>query len=244
MDTKELDLINTKTIDYPQIGKITYKRNIRARRLAISIRSKTGVRVTIPGVLSFRSAESFVLSKSKWIIEKIEYFKEGAILFNSNTQFRTKKHSLRFVPSQTDRIKVVVKDPYINIIHPDNVDVSADLVQKAIVKGIELAYRIEAKELLPYRIEHLAKVHGFVYNKLSIKRATSRWGSCSAKNNINLSIFLMKLPDHLIDFIILHELCHTVHKNHGIRFWEKLNNITQGNAKALAKEIKNYRSGI
>lgn len=54
----------------------------------------------------------------------------------------------------------------------------------------------------------------------------------------------MKLPDNLIDYIILHELCHTIHKNHGPKFWEELDRKTLGNAKLLSKEVKKYRTGV
>ena len=106
-----------------------------------------------------------------------------------------------------------------------------------------MAYRKEAKQLLPERVAFLAKQDGFSYNNLSIKNIKSRWGSCSAKNNINLSIYLMKLPDELIDYVILHELTHTIHKNHGKDFWNYLDKIT-GKPKELAARIKKYRTGI
>jgi len=233
-----------KIVSYPEIGDITYKRNPRARRLSISINNSSGVKVTIPSTLSFRSAESFVLSKSKWIIEKVEYFSKREIKIIRSGVFNTRTHTLLFVPAVSDKILVKIKEQNINVIYPEHLDISNDQVQVAAKKGIENAYRIEAKEILPERVEILAKKFGFTFNKIGVKRTTSRWGSCSAKNNINLSIFLMKLPDELIDYIILHELCHTVHKNHGPTFWTALDRITEGNAKKFSKEVKRFRAGI
>ena len=88
-------------------------------------------------------------------------------------------------------------------------------------------------------MEILAEKFGFNYNKLFIKNLRSRWGSCSNRNNINLNLQLMRLPDKLIDYVILHELVHTEEKNHGEKFWAKLDAIT-GNAKVLAIEMKKY----
>jgi len=244
LDIKTIELIGSKIIDYPEIGKITYKRNIRARRLSISIRQTSGIRVTIPGTLSFRSAESFVLSKSQWIIEKVEYFNENSTKINQSGEYRTKKHTLIFIPTDSDIVKVRVKEPFINVYHPKQTQVSSTQVQLFVLKGIEHAFRIEAKEFLPQRVEYLASIHNFKYNKLSIKKTRTRWGSCSSNNNINLSIFLMKLPEHLIDYIIIHELCHTIHKNHGPQFWESLNQFTEGKAISLAKEVKKFRAGV
>ena len=233
-----------KTVTYPGIGNITYKRNSRARRLSISVKNSSGVKVTIPGALSFRSAESFVLSKSKWIVEKVEYFSSRETKFTQSGVTKTRNHTLEFLPINTDKIAVRVKLPSINVYYPESIEISNDQIQNAARKGIENAYRIEAKEILPPRVELLANKFGYKYSRISIKKATTRWGSCSARNNINLSIFLMKLPDTLIDYIILHELCHTVHKNHGPKFWAELDRITEGNAKKLSKEVRTYKAGI
>ena len=89
----------------------------------------------------------------------------------------------------------------------------------------------------------LADKFSFQYNKLSLKNIKSRWGSCSRKNNINLSIHLMRLPDHLIDYVILHELIHTVHHNHSAGFWNLLDDAS-GGAKRLDKELRKYRLSI
>lgn len=102
--------------------------------------------------------------------------------------------------------------------------------------------RQKALAYLPVRTAELARDHGFTYRRITIRRSRTRWGSCSAVNNINLSIFLMRLPSHLIDYVILHELVHTVHKNHSAVFWESLERHT-GNARALAKEIRKYSTG-
>jgi predicted metal-dependent hydrolase len=102
-----------------------------------------------------------------------------------------------------------------------------------ILRGRALAY-------LPRRTAELAAEHGFSYRRVTIRRSRTRWGSCSGVNNINLSIFLMHLPAHLINYVILHELVHTVHKNHSADFWKRLDHHS-GNARALAREIRKYR---
>ncbi|MGF1585739.1 MAG: M48 family metallopeptidase [Bacteroidales bacterium] len=103
--------------------------------------------------------------------------------------------------------------------------------------------RKRAADYLPGRTALLAKEHGFSYRRVSLRASRTRWGSCSAVNNINLSIFLMQLPPHLIDYVILHELVHTVHKNHGPDFWHLLETLT-GGARALAREIRKHRISL
>ncbi len=107
-------------------------------------------------------------------------------------------------------------------------------------KAAEESLRQRALEYLPGRTAMLAALHGFTYRRVSIRRSRTRWGSCSSVNNINLSIYLMELPVHLIDYVILHELVHTVHKNHSSLFWQLLDHHTK-DAKGLAREIKNHR---
>lgn len=105
--------------------------------------------------------------------------------------------------------------------------------------------RAEAKELLncaraylPVTIERLAKEYGFDYTSLRLTSARTRWGSCNSKNGISLSIFIMRLPIHLREFIILHELCHTRHLNHSEAFHALLNSCVDGKEKALNRELK------
>ena len=98
--------------------------------------------------------------------------------------------------------------------------------------------RRRAIEYLPSRIEELARQTNLKYNKLTLSVARTRWGSCSSENNISLSIFLMILPLHLIDFVILHELCHTVHHNHSKEFHATLNYLVSGREKIYIKELK------
>ena len=96
-----------------------------------------------------------------------------------------------------------------------------------------------AKEFLEGRIKELADKFGFVYNKITIRNQKTRWGSCSGKNNINLNMQLMNIPNHLIDYVLLHELVHTIVKNHSLLFWITLDRYV-GNAKAIDKELKKY----
>jgi hypothetical protein len=86
----------------------------------------------------------------------------------------------------------------------------------------------------------LAQKHGFQVNKINIRNNKRNWGSCSARNNISLNLQMMKLPDELIDYILLHELVHTKIKNHGLLFWQKLDELTGSKARELSKQVRRY----
>ena len=78
--------------------------------------------------------------------------------------------------------------------------------------------RRQAKAELPPRLSELASRYGFAYNRVSIKHNATNWGSCSARKNINLNLSIMRLPRVLQDYVLLHELCHLRHQDHGHAF--------------------------
>ncbi|WP_307756564.1 YgjP-like metallopeptidase domain-containing protein, partial [uncultured Alistipes sp.] len=100
--------------------------------------------------------------------------------------------------------------------------------------------RRAAKADLPARIERLSCLTGLKYTKLTIRASRTKWGSCSGRNNISLSLFLMTLPEHLRDYVIIHELCHTVHHNHSPKFHALVDRLVGGNEKALNRELRAF----
>lgn len=100
--------------------------------------------------------------------------------------------------------------------------------------------KIRAKEYLPNRLAFLAERFSFSYGRVTVRVLRSKWGSCSGENNISLSVFLMKLPPVLIDFVLIHELCHTVHHNHSANFHALVNRCTQSREKEIHSLLKGY----
>lgn len=100
--------------------------------------------------------------------------------------------------------------------------------------------RRAAKADLPQRLERLARQTGLHYTGVTIRAARTKWGCCTARNTISLSLFLMALPEHLRDFVLLHELCHTVHHDHSPRFHALLDRLTGGREKELNRELRGY----
>lgn len=108
--------------------------------------------------------------------------------------------------------------------------------QKARIEELRRA----AKADLPGRIARLSEATGLKYEKLSIRASRTKWGSCSGRNHISLSLFLMTLPEHLRDYVIVHELCHTVHHDHSPRFHALVDRLVGGHEKALNKELRAF----
>ena len=97
-----------------------------------------------------------------------------------------------------------------------------------------------ARKILCRRIGELAQLHNFVYNRVSIRKQKTRWGSCSTKNNINLNANLLHLPPELMDYVLLHELVHTRVKNHSKDFWDELETVVP-NARQVDRRLKDYQ---
>ena len=99
-----------------------------------------------------------------------------------------------------------------------------------------------AKEILPKRLDELASKYGFKYGKVCIKNHRTIWGSCSFRNNINLNLHLVVLNDEFIDYVLLHELTHTVHKHHQKAFYALLTK-NMPNALEIQRRLKKVKIG-
>lgn len=101
--------------------------------------------------------------------------------------------------------------------------------------------RSVARRVIADRLQELARLHGFTFGRIFIRNQKSRWGSCSAQNNINLNVHLVLLPPALRDYVILHELVHTRVKHHGPQFWAALERYVP-DCRQVDKELNRYES--
>ena len=101
--------------------------------------------------------------------------------------------------------------------------------------------RSVARRVIADRLQELARLHGFTFGRIFIRNQKSRWGSCSAQNNINLNVHLVLLPPALRDYVILHELVHTRVKHHGPEFWAELERYIP-DCRRVDKELNRYES--
>ena len=101
----------------------------------------------------------------------------------------------------------------------------------------------KAKEYLPYRLDYYAKKFGYTYDKCRLTHANTRWGSCSSRKTISLNIGLMKVPEPLRDYVILHELAHLNHMDHSRAFWAEVG-AHDKNYKVHEKKLKMFNPGV
>lgn len=88
-----------------------------------------------------------------------------------------------------------------------------------------IALAEEALKVIPARVEYFAKVIGVTYGKITIRNQKTRWGSCSSKGNLNFNCLLMLAPPEVLDYVVVHELCHRKQMNHSKAFWLEVEKV-------------------
>lgn len=189
-------------------------------------------------------------SKTEKVLETLETFRERLLEQYRKVQVRpvdfsyaihTECFRLWLEPSPLKCFTVRQTEEGTCICCPAGADFSRADVQKLVRAAILRAMKKAAGNYLPPLLEELSVRYGLSYRKVRITGARSRWGSCTAARTISLSCYLMLLPPHLMDYVLLHELAHTREMNHGPRFWALLDQLTGGKALSLRAELRNYR---
>ena len=135
-------------------------------------------------------------------------------------------------PGQSGRPASGVERPPVHkeVRYPDSLPAEGSTaLSSALMPVLVELLREEASVLLPGKLSCLAARYGFSYGRVCIKHNSSNWGSCSARGNINLNLNLVRLPGPLCDYVLLHELCHLRHLDHGPRFHELLERLCSDN---------------
>ncbi len=97
----------------------------------------------------------------------------------------------------------------------------------------------QALKIIPPRVKQYAQIIGVTYGRITIRNQKTRWGSCSSKGNLNFNCLLMEVPEDVMDYVIVHELCHRIEMNHSECFW-KLVEQTMPDYKSKKKWLKDH----
>ena len=228
-----------RTIPDPDFGQISIRTRTTARN--ISMRTKPdGLHVIVP---PYSLTNKILATIEEFRPRLLENWQKVAPQpLDLNFRIDAPCFRLHLEQGKLSRFMVRTTDEGITILCPPHVDFSQKPVQELLRNAIIRALKKSAQAYLPPLLNELAEHYGFRYKKVKITGSKSRWGSCSATGSINLSCYLMLLPPHLMDYVLLHELTHTKEMNHGPKFWEILNDLTEGRARTLRAELRAFRT--
>jgi predicted metal-dependent hydrolase len=206
-----------KSFEVEGIGTVHVYKRKGAASLRLSIAADGKIRVTVPAWATFSAGLSFAKSRSDWIRQNTPA--RGGIL--QHGQHVGKAHRLVFSSSGSGAVRTRLAGSEIRIIRPEGMTITHRDAQLAAHKASIRALRTQAEKLLPGRLRSLAEKYGFSFESVQVKQLKGRWGSCDSKKRITLNLFLMQLPWHLIDYVLVHELTHTKHLDHSKEFWNE-----------------------
>lgn len=206
------------TISDEEFGTITLRRSVRASSIRVRVAPDGRLRASLP-----LYAPTFLVKRlihsSRQQLRTLLADHHGDTVFESGMQIG-KSHTLLIRQVTTSAVSAKRHGQQIIATVPIDTPFTAPHVQRTIRDTVISALRIEAKSYLTKRLAFLASQHGFSYQKVRFSHASGRWGSCSSSGTISLNIALMKLPFELIDYVLVHELSHTLHMNHSPAFWQ------------------------
>lgn len=209
------------TFEHPELGLVQLRTRMSARRQIIKVTQRLVIITVPPGF------EDSVFPLSEETVEKILRLREKVVSRSGEGRFKIDEEietlTFRVVIGWQENPKIRVfgaklEDGVLRINMPVGADIEVDVTQKALKRIVLKFLRMEADRVLPERLEYWSKRCGLDYRSVKVDTAKSRWGCCSSQRDIKLSYYLMLLPERLVDYVLVHELCHTREMNHGPRF--------------------------
>jgi predicted metal-dependent hydrolase len=239
-----------KIISHPVIGNVLIVKGLTNRTLRLSVNAVRGVRLSVPWHVTYGSAIKFLESTIDWVSEAIkrqnEKAKKTEVLPSDGHILKTQAGTIIFrhlnERERTDKPIRITKAKSDGILPGTLREILFDssVSTEGLNKAVATVLKKDASAILPVRLSELAEKHGFIYGRVALRNNVSNWGSCSARKNINLNIHLIRLPQDLSDYVILHELAHLKHRNHGPEFHRLLDLLCNGREKELSRQLRKF----
>jgi len=236
-----------RNINYPEelMEELKYKVIYSGRRsISIIVSPDKGVTVRAPYRTSLKTIEKFVRDKSPWIRKHLDNHSDLTRISHGKKYFDGETHLFMGIEKT---LKIIISDK-MYIKYNDNI-IEAGVKEsgdtRLIKTMLEIWYKKKAIEILPdllYQVISRYRNYNFNPKGLVIRSLRSRWGSCNSKGKITLNTQLIKLDKYYIEYVIIHELCHLIHHNHGEEFYRLLGELVP-DYKTLRKELKKYITG-
>lgn len=227
------------TLRDDEFGEIVIRKNPRSRHIRISLAPDGRLRASIPTHTTLRNLEKMVAS-SRADIRSMMVSQSPPTHYTDGMRIG-KSHSLITQSGRT--LSVRRQQLKLHVTLPDDASINSRVVQEKIRTEVQKILRKEASHYLTRRLRILADKLDCKYERVRFSHASTRWGSCSTSGTISLNIALMNLPFELIDYVIIHELCHTIQMNHSSAFWQLVASADPNYA-VHRKTLKRYSPSI
>ncbi|MGB2787514.1 MAG: SprT family zinc-dependent metalloprotease [Candidatus Saccharimonadaceae bacterium] len=201
-----------------ELGDITVQRLSRAKKVSIRVSPNGKLRAVAPPYVPVFMIKRLIVS-SRSELQKMIARSHPETIYNDGDLIG-KSHWLKIQRTESHQLSHRLSGQHLLVTIPAHMPIESPAANRAIKDGVIVALRKQAKSYLPKRISYMAESFGYTYEKVRFSHASSRWGSCSTHGTISLNIALMKLPFELIDYVLIHELCHTKQMNHSASFWQ------------------------
>lgn len=201
------------------VGEISVRRYQKSTALKFRLSPKGELIASAPPRMPLFVIKAAAKQSRKALFEMTQQYRSHRIYVNQ--QLIGKSHKLLIEQSKIiNQIQVSTKNRIIDVRVPGFLEPSSTEVQRAVQTEVIKVLKKEAKAYLTRRLRILASRHDYSYQNIRFTHTGTRWGSCSSSGTISLNIALMMLPIELIDYVLIHELCHTREMNHSSSFWK------------------------
>lgn len=226
-----------KKVELDGIGQITLVKSARNKGLRLTVTS-SGVRVSLPKWTPYATATAFARAHSAWILAQLT--NQAPVLLESGQRVG-KLHYVRFEQILNNRPATsrVSGTEIIVGVRPGEISTDTAVQARASAAAVR-ALKREAEQLLPPRLAHMAEMYQLKYKNVTIRELKRRWGSCDAQSQLTFNLYLMELSWEYIDYVLKHELAHTMQMNHGPAFWQVLTAM-EPRARDLAKQLRRHQ---
>ena len=203
-----------------RIVSYSLKRSSIARLLRISINPQKGLSVTVPSRYPLRDLPEFLQSKSSWILKHLASSKTGPAGPEAK-----QPHSIRTVPYLGQKLKVARGISGNNQDRPISIVQDRLLINLPSVKGSELRLEIarwlidQSVKIIESKVKIFCERMGLKCRRVTIRNQRTRWGSCSRLRNLSFNWRIIMAPEKIVDYVVIHELCHLKEMSHSKSFW-------------------------